>query len=308
MEKKCAIIGGGFAGLNAARLLSNGAPKSGFKIDIHEGSMSASQLWAGTMDFLISPAEYSRNLKTYFHEFVKHNPTHPYSHITWENATQGLDEFFEAIQEMTSFKGGNEYANRNVLTMLGTRKPVIGTWCSNFHAFNSLSEDVLCILVNFQEFTNSSMNLIKKSLEERYPSQFALISISLRKIFKEIDPKLSGQIKDGNISLYSLARFFDSHESNTIAKTLSTQILTHLKEEINIHEYGKRIYIFPPLLGKSNTMEIIQRLSDSLDSPCFETLSLFPSIMAQRLQSQLDSKLDGSLITRVKGSTLKDIS
>ncbi len=277
------IVGGGYSGMNLARLLT----KKGIDCKIYSAGYGASNLWAGTVDLLNFPRE---NLTVELAKFQVSIPQHPYAKIGMDLMNDSLDEFFNAFPDFLAFKDGNNYINQPILTMLGNLKLCIGLWDTIFKDFDKLNSESLCVLIEFEEFNNSAMYLVAKGLQSQFPGKFIVLTLSLSNILTQIDPDLARKIQKDKISLNNLASFFDLHN-------FSMGIFAnYIKNEINIqypNELSNKIsyYLFPPVLG-NEPKNIISSLNNHLQGKCFELAALSTSLMSRRLINKFEQKLE----------------
>src|SRR6056297_1052172 len=148
------IVGGGFAGMNAARILS----EKQISCEIFSSGTGASNLWAGTFDVVESSDKQPSKLKEDVDRLSKKVPGHPYNALRWSEILLAMESFFEQIPNFRQFKDDKgSYLNRNVLTMLGKSKPCAASWNTIFCGMKELVETQRpCIVVNFVEFNNST--------------------------------------------------------------------------------------------------------------------------------------------------------
>ncbi|MFX0072712.1 MAG: FAD-binding protein, partial [Candidatus Hermodarchaeota archaeon] len=120
------IIGGGFAGMNVARILS----KNNIKCKIYSSGFGASNLWVGTIDFLKTQ---KNNLEEAFNDFKKSNSNHPYNHLNFNELDEAVLNFSSDFPELKFFKKNDQITNNLVLTIIGNLKLCIGIWNTIFH-------------------------------------------------------------------------------------------------------------------------------------------------------------------------------
>lgn len=301
IETEVCIIGAGFAGLNAARLLA----KSQISSVLIDGGFGASNFWAGTVDTLDhSNDEGFLQLS----QFQQEHKNHPYQHLNQKDLFEALCEFEKAFPSIKIFQNDQRIINRQVLTTLGNLKPTSGLWKTIFHQFDQISSKTLGILIEFEEFELSSMHLLAKGLFDQFPGNYRVLKLSLDTLFKKIHPKYGKNIRDGKISVNSLGKFFEDakDEISKIAKFIQSNI----REQIpKIREDHIQFYLFPPILGIENSSEIISNLHAELNTNVYEIISLSPSILANRLIEQYHSYIGKSkLISKEKGLSLINLS
>ncbi|QEE18023.1 hypothetical protein DSAG12_03861 [Promethearchaeum syntrophicum] len=277
------IVGGGYSGMNLARLLTT----NGVNCKIYSAGYGASNLWAGTIDLLNFPCE---NLSIELAKFQVSIPQHPYAKIGMDLINDSLDEFFKAFPNFLAFKDGNNYINQPILTMLGNLKLCVGLWDTIFKDFDKFNPESLCVLIEFEEFNNSAMHLVAKGLQSQFPGKFLVLTLSLSELFAQIDSDLAEKIQDDKISLNNLAAFFDSQK-------LSMGILAnYIKNEVG-NQYPKEqfdkisYYLFPPVLG-IEPKKVISSLNNHLLGKSFELAALSTSLMSRRLFNQFEQKLE----------------
>jgi anaerobic glycerol-3-phosphate dehydrogenase len=292
------IVGGGYSGMNLARLLT----KNGINCKIYSAGYGASNLWAGTVDLLNFSCE---NLTVELAKFQVSIPQHPYSKIGMDLINDSLDEFFDVFPDLTAFKDGINYINQPILTMLGNLKLCVGLWSTIFKDFDKLNAESICVLIEFEEFNNSAMFLVAKGLQSQFPGTFLVLTLSLSEILAQIDPELAKKINNDKISLNNLASFFDLHN-------FSMGIFAeYIKSEIEI-QYPKILsdkisyYLFPPVLG-IEPKKIISSLNNHLHGECFELAALTTSLMSRRLINQFEQKLELLSLKINKGFVLTSL-
>ncbi len=292
------IVGGGYSGMNLARLLT----KNDINCKIYSAGYGASNLWAGTVDLLNFPCE---NLTVELAKFQVSLPQHPYSKIGMDLINKSLDEFFEAFSDFYSFKDGVNYINQPILTMLGNLKLCVGLWNTIFKDFDKLTSESICVLIEFEEFNNSAMFLVAKGLQSQFPGTFLVLTLSLSEIIAQIDPDLAKKIQNDKISLNNLASFFDLHN-------LSMGIFArYIKSEVEI-QYPKvnldkiTYYLFPPVLG-IRPKKVISSLYNHLHVKCYELAALTTSLMSRRLIKQFEQKLEMLSVKINKGFVLTSL-
>jgi len=292
------IVGGGYSGMNLARLLA----KNGINCNIYSAGYGASNLWAGTVDLLNFPCE---NLNVELAKFQVSIPQHPYSKIGMDLIYNSLDEFFEAFPDLYAFKDDVNYINQPILTMLGNLKLCVGLWNTIFKDFDKLNTKSICVLIEFEEFNNSAMYLVAKGLQSQFPGTFLVLTLSLYEILAQIDPDLAKKIQNNKISLNNLASFFDLYN-------LSMGIFArYIKSEIEV-QYPKvqtdfvSYYLFPPVLGIV-PKKVISSLNNHLHGECFELAALSTSLMSRRLINQFEQKLELLSLKINKGFVLTSL-
>ena len=244
------IIGGGFAGMNAALLLS----KKGINCEIYTSGYGASQLWAGTIDFLKFNGS---NLEKTYKKFKAVFPNHPYKHLEFHEAEKALLDFVSDFSEFTFFTKKDKLTNHPVLTTIGNLKPCIGIWGTIFHDFELLRTNTKTILIDFREFNNSAMDLVAKSLRERFRGKFEVLTLSISKLVQEWES--GGETTDLGLKLSEnvIANYFDKHSedmdilSSYIRKEIENKFQELSRSHINY-------YLFPPILGVKNNRKIVE--------------------------------------------------
>ena len=291
------IVGGGFSGMNLARLMT----KNGINCKIYSAGYGASNLWAGTVDLLNFPCE---NLTVELAKFQVSLPQHPYSKIGMDLINKSLDEFFEAFPDLYAFKDNVNYINQPILTMLGNLKLCVGLWNTIFKDFDKINAESICVLIEFEEFNNSAMYLVAKGLQSQFPGTFLVLTLSLSEILTQIDPDLAKKIQKDKISLNNLASFFDLHN-------LSMGIFAkYIKSEIEV-QYPKLqtesiSYLFPPVLG-IEPKKVISSLNNHLHGESYELAALTTSLMSRRLINQFEQKLELLSLKINKGFVLTSL-
>ncbi|WP_457559717.1 FAD-binding protein [Candidatus Harpocratesius sp.] len=297
------VVGGGFAGMNTARLLA----QRGIPSVIYDAGYGASNLWLGTVDVLNYPGD---NLLLELAKYQVSIPAHPYAHLSMDNLQESLNEFYEKFSSFASFASlnndSNEICNGHVLTSLGNTKLTTGVWNTIFREFNSLNDNSLCVLVEFVEFSNSPMHLIAKGLKEKFHGTFLVLSISLRELFKQMNADILVNRDSGTLSARTIASFFDSkaiHMSPLASLIKSTFSLDYPE----LPWKNVSLFLFPPILGIENSPTIFTHLSSHLGVECYEIVSLTPSIMAERFIHQFHRKLQVFAVPLNKYFTLVNL-
>lgn len=277
------IVGGGFAGLNAALILA----ENNINCEIFTTGYGASQLWVGTFDFLNYDGT---TLQEAFSNFQKDFPAHPYGNLTYSEVKTSFDDFFEKFSEFQSFTKNDQYSNKDVLTLIGNLKPCIGTWGSVFNDFNCLDSETSIILVDFYEFNNSAMELVAKGLRERFQSTFKIMRLSFSRIMEIWNIEVNNEKIDG-LSDFRIGNYLDKNLDNL--DSLGIYLLEELKIQYPNLDLGKLKYIlFPPVLGIRNNEEILEELLNILKIECREIVAFSPSLMSRRFMASFNDKLD----------------
>ncbi len=297
-----AIIGSGFAGMNAARLLA----QQGVSCAIYSSDFGASSLWTGTIDVLNYPGD---NLALELAKFQVALPAHPYQKQSLDSIHKSLDDFFSVFSNLHAFKDEDEeiFINHPILTPFGNMKLCTGVWDTVFRQFDLLKPESTCILIEFQEFPDSTMHLIAKGLQEKFPSRFLVLSLSLQEFFQRINEDLIEDLTNQNLSTLKLASFFD--EKSIHMSSLATyikEILPVQHDSIVFNEIS--YYFFPSILGIEKTQTILSNLESYLEAECRELLLFSPSIMPARLIHQFNRKLKILSVPIQKGYMLDDIA
>ena len=293
------IVGGGFAGMNLARILA----EKNINSEIYTSGIGASQFWVGTVDFLNYNKE---DLKLSFTKFKANNPKHPYKRLEWDLINFSFRDFFSTFPNFKCFENNGDLSNQYVLTTLGNLKPCIGIWNTIFHNFDSLNEDSIVILVDFIEFNNSTMHLVEKSLKDNFPGKFFILELSFIKLVQDWDANEQISLFQGNLTEIKIADFFDNslEKIEIIADYVKSEVVKQLK---NVEQNKIVWYIFPPVLGIRKEQEIIKNLSKILNAECKELVAISPSIMSKRLNNEFENRLQESDIGINKNLILTSI-
>lgn len=293
------IVGGGFAGMNTGRLLA----KMGISSQIYSSGFGASKLWMGTVDVLNYPGD---NLLLELAKFQVSLPAHPYSNQSMELMQEALNEFYENFPSLYAFRDKDEICNGHVLTSLGNTKLTTGVWNTIFRDFDTLTENSICILIEFREFTNSAMHLVAKGLSDKFPGQYLVLEISLVELFRQMNSDLVDKVKSGEISAKVVAKFFDSKAIHM--SPLASLIKAEISETYPDLAYENiQCMLFPPILGIENSPTIFTHLSSHLGVECYEIVSLTPSILADRFLHQFERKLHVLTVPMHTGMKLEDL-
>ncbi|TFH27706.1 MAG: hypothetical protein E4G98_05930 [Promethearchaeota archaeon] len=283
IEEVC-IIGGGFAGMNTARLLA----KWGIPSTIYTTGYGASNLWMGTVDVLNYPGD---NLLLELAKFQVSLPAHPYANLSMELMQTALREFYESFPSLHLFQDEGEISNSHVLTSLGNTKLTTGVWNTIFRQFDTLTEDSICVLVEFREFANSAMHLIAQGLTEKFPGNYIVLEISLLDLFQQMNSELVSKVQNGYVSAKTVATFFDTKaiHMSPLASLIKSRLVSEFPQ-ISVDKV--QYFLFPPILGIDNSPTIFTHLASHLGVECYEMVSLTPSILADRFLHQVQRKLD----------------
>ncbi len=294
------IIGGGYSGLNTARILS----QRGLSCQIIAKNSGASKFWNGTIDFLNYPGD---NLELELAKFQVTLPDHPYSNLGFSEIQESLDEFGKDFSTFKFFKEGKNIVNRNIITPVGVPKLSIAVWNSIFIDYQKFSDETLAFFIVFEEFKKSSTPLIIKGMREMFPGNFLELKISLKELFLQMNSELIKNIDENNLNSIEVAKFFDSKaiHMSIFALLLKNEIQKQFPEmksgEINY-------LLFPPILGLDNTQTILNNLNTFLKIDCFEFLSHSPSILANRFKKIFKRKLDLLSVITLKNKIFNNFS
>jgi anaerobic glycerol-3-phosphate dehydrogenase len=293
------IIGGGFAGMNAARLLG----KKKINFEIFTSGFGASNLWVGTIDFLKGQ---TNDLEKEFNQFKKEIPNHPYKYLNFNEVDEAISNLSCDFPELCLFKKNNKITNNLVLTIIGNLKPCIGVWSTIFHDTNLFNDDSTTFLVDFVEFNNSAMDLVRKSLKARYKGNFEVLNLSFLELLKRLDPNIYNEKLPPKLSENLIANYFDNYFDKITV--FGNFIINELnKQGRKISELEKLYYLFPPVLGIKNNHNILIKLSEILEAKCGELVALSPSLMSKRIIQRFE-KILGDLSVKInKGLTLMKI-
>ncbi len=293
------IIGGGFAGMNAARLLG----KKQINCEIFTSGFGSSNLWVGTIDFLKSQ---TNNLEKEFNQFKTIFPNHPYKYLNFNEVDEAISNLSYDFPELFIFKKNNIISNNLVLTIIGNLKPCIGVWSSIFHDTDLFIDGSTTYLIDFIEFNNSAMDLVRKSLKDRYKGNFEVLNISFLELLKKLDPNIFRKNPPQKLSENLIAKHFDKYFDKIII--FADFILNELnKQEGKMSKSGKVYYLFPPVLGIKNNDNILEELSDSLNAKCGELVALSPSLMSKRFIQRFEKTLEDLSVKINKGMVLREI-
>ncbi|MBD3253666.1 MAG: hypothetical protein GF383_01160 [Candidatus Lokiarchaeota archaeon] len=292
------IVGDGFAGLNSARLLA----KKGINCKLYSKGYGASQLWVGTFDFL----DYDgKNLQDAYNNFLNDFPSHPYQNISYNEIETSFNDFFQEFPDLVSFVENGHYLNKSVLTLIGNLKPCIGIWNSICNDYKGFSSDTIVLLIDFQEFNNSAMNLVAKGLRNIYKSLFKVIRLSFSKLLTHWGVNIN-QTKHEKLSDFRIGNYFDTHYNNL--NQFTDYLLTELQDSCPETERDKiQLILFPPILGIKKNKEILGSLENLLGIRCKELVAFSPSLMSNRLMGIFDSKLESLSVDRKKRLELIDL-
>jgi anaerobic glycerol-3-phosphate dehydrogenase len=297
-DGKVIIVGGGFAGMNAARILS----KNEIKCEIFTSGFGASNLWVGTIDLLKSQ---TNDLEKEFNQFKKDIPNHPYKYLNFKEVNEAISNLSLDFPDLYLFKKNNKITNDKVLTIIGNLKPCVGVWDTIFHDTNSFDDNKTTILIDFIEFNNSAMDLVEIGLKERYKGKFKVLTLSFTELLKRWNPHSNDSLPK-KLSENLIANYFDNHFDNNAI--LGNYILSELKnQDIEISRSEIWCYLFPPVLGIKYNLNIMDTISKELNAKCAELVALSPSLMAKRIIQKFEKYLEDLTVKINKGYTLSEI-
>ncbi|TFG14404.1 MAG: hypothetical protein EU535_03515 [Promethearchaeota archaeon] len=293
------IVGGGFAGMNAARILG----KNKISCEIFTSGFGASNLWVGTIDFLKSQ---KNDLEKEFSQFKHEIPNHPYKYLSFKEANEAISNLSLDFPDLYIFKKNDKITNNLVLTIIGNLKPCVGVWSTIFHDTNLFGERSTTILIDFVEFNNSAMDLVAKSLKERYKGNFKVLNLSFIELLKKWDPNIEDENLPIKLSENLIANYFDENCDNIAI--LANYIFTELKnQEKNTFKSEMDCYLFPPVLGIKYNRNIIDAISKQLKANCGELVALSPSLMSKRFIQKFENVLEDLSVKINKGHILIEI-
>jgi anaerobic glycerol-3-phosphate dehydrogenase len=292
------IVGDGFAGLNSARLLA----KKSINCEIFSKGYGASQLWVGTFDFLNYEGD---SLQNAFNRFINDFPDHPYSNLSYDEVMESFSEFFQEFPEFHFFLEHENFINKKVLTLIGNLKPCIAIWNSIFNEFDELSSDTIILLIDFYEFNNSAMDLVKRGLESKYKSTFRVVKLSFTEVLSHWGIGKDDKQLD-NLSDFRIGNYFDSNYENL------SPFCDYLRKQVkksypDLEQERVKYILFPPILGIDQNAQIIKSLENHLGICCREVVAFSPSLMSKRLIKIFDSKIESFSITTNKRVELVDL-
>ena len=157
-----AIIGGGFSGMNIARILA----QNGLSCSLISGGYGASEFWNGTVDLLNYPGD---NIELELAKFQVSIKDHPYSKLSIDEIQKSLIEFNQVYSSFKIYQEEGKIVNKHMITPLGTTKLCVGNWNTVFSAHTDFSEDTDCLLIEFNRSISFSW------FERKISRQFSLI-------------------------------------------------------------------------------------------------------------------------------------
>ena len=293
------ILGGGFAGMNTARVLS----KKRIICEIYSSGFGASNLWVGTIDFLKSQTD---DLEKEFNQFKNKIPNHPYKYLDFNEIDVAISNLSSEFPELYFFKNNGKIRNNLVLTIIGNLKPCIGVWGTIFHDISLFNDKSITFLIDFIEFNNSAMDLVRKSLKDLYKGNFEVLNLSFIELLKRWDPNIHNENLPLKLSENLIANYFDNYKDNITV--LANYILTELKKQEKKISISENFYfLFPPILGIKYNQNIIENLSKELNGKCGELVALSPSLMSKRFIQQFEKRLENLSVKINKGFILIEI-
>ena len=293
------IIGGGFAGMNTARLLS----KKNINCEIFTSGFGASNLWVGTIDLLKSQ---KTDLDKEFNQFKNEFPNHPYKYLNFDEINEAILNLANDFPDLHIFKKNNKLTNNLVLTIIGNLKPCVGVWSTIFHDVGLFNDDNTTFLVDFIEFNNSAMDLVSRNLKDRYKGNFQVLNLSFIELLKKWDPNIDNESLPVKLSENLIANYFDNYFGSV--EVLGNYILNELKKQGKKILKSERVYyLFPPVLGIKNYPNVIEILSKQLNAICGELVALSPSLMSKRFIQKFEKNLRDLFVKINKGYMLIEI-
>ncbi|UYP47070.1 Anaerobic glycerol-3-phosphate dehydrogenase subunit B [Candidatus Lokiarchaeum ossiferum] len=284
IQSDVVVVGGGFSGMNIARILS----QNGLSCNLISGGYGASEFWNGTVDLLNYPGD---NIELELAKFQVSIKDHPYAKLSLKDIQNSLIEFNRDFTKLSIFQEDDKLVNRHVITPLGTTKLCVGNWNSIFSTYKDFTLDTKCLLIEFAEFPNSTAPLVSLGLKETFPGQFNVLTINLATVFSLMNSEFTEYLEEGKLSALNLAEFFDEKVlhlapvAEIIKKEFELQF-PDLKFEELTH------FLFPAVMGLEHTQTILNNLSTFLNTECWEFLVFTPTVLANRLINKMERKLE----------------
>jgi anaerobic glycerol-3-phosphate dehydrogenase len=292
------IIGGGFSGMNAARILCQNGISSTIISDGH----GASHFWNGTIDVLNYPGD---NLDLELAKFQVSLPNHPYAKMNQQKIYESLLDLSKTLDYFQIFENEGKIANKYVLTPLGTTKLCAGIWNSLFIDYDKLESDSLCLLIEFEGFPASTAPLICLGLEEKFQGEFLTITISFTDLLNSFGSKLENSSEFNDLTAKKIATFLDSHTDEL--SPLVSLLTSKLKEKYPEKSLDDLTHIlFAPLMGLDHTIAILKNLTTLSKCLCFEYLTYSPSVLADRFISKMERKSELLMVSMKKNQIFSD--
>ncbi|MFZ2095318.1 MAG: anaerobic glycerol-3-phosphate dehydrogenase subunit GlpA, partial [Anaerolineales bacterium] len=261
------VIGSGFAGLIAAWRAS----EEGHHTKVVTKGWGTPYWGSGCIDiFGYKPSDYQTFIDSpgsYLEDFIKDNPTHPYSRTGLTTLEKAIKSFLELCDESQYPFIGSLDANIWLPTALGTLRPTCLVPISM--AAGDTKQKSPMLIVGFNGYLDFSSTLVVDNLRAQgVLAQDIIININSLRQRKFIYG-------------ITIARLFDNPE-------FRQEVIDAVKPRLNsVSRIG-----FPAVLGLDHSKEAREHLESELGLPVFEIPGLPPSIPGIRLQNLLVSAIE----------------
>jgi glycerol-3-phosphate dehydrogenase subunit B len=280
------VIGGGMAGAVAA--LS--AARAGAKVVVARRALGATAVSSGAVDVAPDPTAPPDDLQAQrlppeqgAAAVARLHPAHPYGVLREKLGRLGEALRFcaSALPELFDAPSGH---NALLPTPMGTVKPAAMAQRSQRGADAAgLPERVL--VVELQALPSYDARLVAQGLEE------AARALGRNVAAVTLTSRYFRTVEDPQRPVHELAAMLDADGA---AEALAAELKPRMPE-------GVQAALFPPVLGRARA-DVAARLSAALGLPCFELLSVAPSVPGVRLQEALDRALRGAGVALVEGA------
>ncbi|HYV43530.1 MAG TPA: FAD-binding protein, partial [Myxococcaceae bacterium] len=281
------VIGGGMAGAMAA--LS--AARAGARVLVARRALGATAVSSGAVDVAPDPTAPPSDLQGQrlspdqgAAAVARLHPTHPYGVLRDQLFRLGEALRFCASSLPDLFDAPGE---RNALlpTPMGTVKPTAMAQRAQRGAdVAGLPESVL--VVEFQALPSYDARMVAGGLEE------AARALGRKLAAVPLTSKYFRTVEDPHRPVHELAAMLDADGA---AEALASELKPQVPR-------GVQAVLFPPVLGRARAADVAARLSAALGLPCWEQLSVAPSVPGVRLQEALDRALRGAGVELAEGA------
>lgn len=269
------VIGGGMAG--AAAALS--AARAGARVLVARRALGATALSSGAVDVAPDPTAIPGDLEAQrvppeqgARAVARLHPLHPYAVL--RDRLGRLDESLRFVAAaLPELFGGPAERNALLPTPLGTVKPSAMAQRAQLPAdVAALPEQVA--VVQLQALPSCDARMVASGLEA------AAAALGRRLSAVAVESAFFRTVEDPHRPVHELAAMLDAPGA---VEALGAELKLRLPE-------GTRAVLFPPVLGRGR-LDAAARLSAAVGVPCWEWLSVAPSVPGVRLQEALDRAL-----------------
>jgi len=257
MKTEVLVVGGGIAGAMAATM----AAKSGLGTTLVRQGYGATALSTGAVD-MSGVAEWLRGI-------VKN------SEMAHRTVDAAVADFLEFMAEANYPYAGSQDESLTLINAMGTVKSTHLAPETAMAGNLESTESAGLLFVGIQGYSDFDAKYLGKSL--RFLSECGLVRSRLETASLEI--KFPRVAHTANLNSFELAQLLDDGE-------VVLEMIERIQEKADLHQYTH--LALPPILGRDNSGIVLAILQDQTALPCFEVLSLPPSVPGLRLQRALD--------------------